>query len=367
MLAAAGRFGLTTHTALGALPPNTPPPHDAYLALSIVVPCFNEAESLATLHRRLTAVAEATVGAAYEIVLINDGSTDDTLAEMRRMAAGDSHMVCIDLARNHGHQLALTAGLDLCRGARILIIDADLQDPPELLPEMMRRMDAGADVVYGQRAERQGETVFKRLTAALFYRLLYSFSSIRIPVDSGDFRLLSRRVLHVLQQMPEQHRFIRGMVAWVGFRQEAVPYVRERRHAGTTKYTLRKMLSFAIDAITGFSTRPLHLSFYLSMLAMLGAVGLAAYALVQWSNGDTIAGWTSLMLVVCLFGGIQLFCLGIMGAYLGRTYLEAKRRPLFVIREILTQSGVSSGECAAPERSPADAAELAPPLGRNAT
>lgn len=317
--------------------------------LSIVVPCFNEAESLAALHRRLSRVAQQVVADAYEIVLVNDGSTDRTLAAMCALAAADPRVVCIDLARNHGHQLALTAGLQLCRGERILIIDADLQDPPELLGEMMRRMDDGADVVYGQRQERQGETAFKRLTAALFYRLLSSFSSIRIPVDTGDFRLVSRRVLKVLNEMPEQHRFIRGMVAWVGFRQEAVPYVREPRYAGETKYTLRKMLSFAIDAITGFSTRPLHLSFYLALIAMAGAGALTLYALVQWSRGDTIPGWTSLMLVVAAFSSIQLFCLGIMGAYLGRIYVEAKRRPLFVVREIITQNSLSSTACTAPD------------------
>ncbi|WP_201276125.1 glycosyltransferase family 2 protein [Methylotetracoccus oryzae] len=325
--------------------PSTRPTPAGSCRLSIVVPCFNEADSLAALHGRLTAVAQRTVGESYEIVLVNDGSTDRTLAAMRALATEDSHLVCIDLARNHGHQLALTAGLALCRGERILIIDADLQDPPELLEEMMNRMDQGADVVYGQRQERHGETWFKKITAALFYRILYSFSSIRIPVDTGDFRLMSRRVLSVLNDMPEQHRFIRGMVAWVGFRQEAVPYVREPRYAGSTKYTLGKMFSFAIDAITGFSTRPLHLSFYLALTAMAGAAALALYALVQWSKGDTIAGWTSLILVVSVFSSIQLFCLGIMGAYLGRTYLEAKRRPLFVIREVITQTGLSSGEC----------------------
>lgn len=326
--------------------PTTPAP----CRLSIVVPCFNEEESLTTLHRRLSSVAREAVADAYEIVLVNDGSTDRTLSEMRRLAATDPHLVCIDLARNHGHQLALTAGLNLCRGERILIIDADLQDPPELLHDMMQCMDEGADVVYGQRQERHGETAFKKLSAALFYRLLYSFSNIRIPVDTGDFRLISRRVLNVLNDMPEQHRFIRGMVAWVGFRQQAVPYVREPRFAGTTKYSFAKMLSFAIDAITGFSTRPLHLSFFLALMTMGGAALLAAYALVQWSRGETIAGWTSLILVVAVFGSIQLFCLGIMGAYLGRTYLETKRRPLFVIREVITQTGLRTGECAAPDR-----------------
>jgi dolichol-phosphate mannosyltransferase len=318
--------------------------------LSIVVPCFNEAESLGALTRRLTAAAQTSVGDAYEIVLVNDGSTDDTLTEMRAQAARDRHIVCLDLARNHGHQLALTAGLDLCRGERILIIDADLQDPPELLGEMMKQMDEGADVVYGQRSERHGETAFKKLSASLFYRLLYSFSEVRIPLDTGDFRLISRRVLNVLKQMPEQHRFIRGMVAWAGFKQVAVPYVRDARYAGQTKYSLPKMVSFAADALTGFSTRPLRLSFYLALMGMTIAALLAIYALAQWSLGDTIAGWTSLILVVVLFGSIQLLCLGIMGSYVGRTYLESKRRPLFVIREVITQAGLRQGECTPPAR-----------------
>jgi dolichol-phosphate mannosyltransferase len=311
----------------------------------VVIPCFNEEEGLTPLHERVTAATRSVANDSYEIVLINDGSTDRTLAGMRALAAADPHIVCVDLSRNHGHQLALTAGLSLCRGERILIIDADLQDPPELLGEMMRRMDEGADVVYGQRMERQGETAFKKLSALIFYRLLYKLSEVRIPVDTGDFRLMNRQVLEVLNGMPERHRFVRGMVAWAGFRQVAVPYVREPRFAGQTKYPLRKMVAFAADALTGFSTRPLHLSFYLALGAMAVAVGLAVYTLVQWYLGQTIVGWTSLMLVVVLFGSVQLFCLGIVGEYLGRTYVEAKRRPLFTIREVITQASVRSGAC----------------------
>ena len=313
-------------------------------ALSVVTPCYNEEEGLHELHRRISAAAKAAVGESYEIILVNDGSTDNTLTGMRTLAAADPHIVCIDLSRNHGHQLALTAGLSLCRGERILIIDADLQDPPELLPELMQRMDEGADVVYGQRLERQGETIFKKLSALIFYRLLYKLSEVRIPVDTGDFRLMNRQVLDVLNRMPERHRFVRGMVAWAGFRQAAVPYVREPRFAGETKYPLRKMLAFAADALTGFSIRPLHLSFYLALGAMGIAVLLAAYTLVQWSLGETIVGWTSLMLVVVLFGSVQLLCLGIMGEYLGRTYVETKRRPLFMIREVITHASLGQEE-----------------------
>jgi polyisoprenyl-phosphate glycosyltransferase len=318
----------------------------AELRLSIVIPCFNEEGGLSTLHRRVAAAARANVGDSYEIILVNDGSTDGTLARMRDLAATDPHLFCIDLSRNHGHQLALTAGLNLSRGQRILIIDADLQDPPELLTDMMKRMDEGADVVYGQRLERQGETRFKKLSALVFYRLLYRLSEVRIPVDTGDFRLMSRQILDVLNRMPERHRFVRGMVAWAGFRQVAIPYVREARFAGETKYPLRKMIAFAADALTGFSIRPLHLSFYLALGAMGIAALLALYTLIQWWLGATVVGWTSMMLVVVAFGSVQLLCLGILGEYLGRTYLETKRRPLFLIREIITQRGLSDAGCA---------------------
>lgn len=311
--------------------------------LSVVVPCFNEEDGLAVLHQRVSDAARANVGEDYEIVLVNDGSSDGTLARMRELAASDAHLVCIDLSRNHGHQLALSAGLNLARGERILIIDADLQDPPELLTPMMRLMDEGADVVYGQRQARHGETMFKKLSALVFYRLLYRLSEVRIPLDTGDFRLMSRQVLEVLNQMPERHRFVRGMVAWAGFRQVAIPYVRDPRYAGETKYPLRRMIAFAVDALTGFSTRPLHLSFYLALAAMGIAMLLAIYTLVQWALGATVVGWTSMMLVVVAFGSVQLFCLGIIGEYLGRTYLETKQRPLFMIREVITQRGLTHG------------------------
>jgi glycosyltransferase involved in cell wall biosynthesis len=224
------------------------------VALSIVVPCFNEEACLPQLHQRLGKAARASVGEDYELVLVNDGSRDSSWSEMRAMAANDPHLVAVNLSRNHGHQLALTAGLDLCRGDTILIIDADLQDPPELLPEMMRAMQSEqADVVYGVRNSRAGETAFKRATAHGFYRLLSRATDVHIPVDAGDFRLMSRRALDALLAMPEQARFIRGMVAWIGFRQVPFRYDRQERFAGETKYPLRKMMRFALDALTGFS------------------------------------------------------------------------------------------------------------------
>ena len=241
-------------------------------ALSIVVPCFNEEACLPELYRRLTASARTAAGDDYELVLINDGSSDRSWPVMQQIAESDSHVLGVNLSRNHGHQLALTAGLDLCRGKTILIIDADLQDPPELLPAMIETMrESGADVVYGVRRSRAGETAFKRATAHGFYRLLSRATEIDIPVDAGDFRLMSRRALEALLAMPEQSRFIRGMVAWIGFRQVPFAYDRDERFAGETKYPFRKMLRFAFDALTGFSSAPLKLASHAGLLLSLGS------------------------------------------------------------------------------------------------
>lgn len=308
------------------------------LRLSVVVPCYNEEGSLQHLYERLSAVCRGIVGTDYEIVLINDGSRDKTLPMMRQIVEQDGHVVAVNLSRNHGHQLALSAGLSICRGDRILIIDADLQDPPELLSKMMAALDAGADVAYGKRVSRAGETVFKKATAAAFYRLLASLTETRLPVDTGDFRLMSRRALNVLLSMPEQHRFIRGMVSWIGFLQVPVEYERSERFAGETKYTLGKMIRFALDAITGFSTIPLRLSTWAGM-AMGGlAFIFMLWTLVEWFAGATIRGWTSLMTIVLLLGSVQLLVLGIMGEYLGRLYMQSKARPLFVISDVIRRS-----------------------------
>lgn len=311
-------------------------------ALSVVIPCFNEQDSLAELHRRLTAVCRDTVGADYEIVLVNDGSRDGTWGAMQALAGNDPRLVLVDLSRNHGHQLALSAGLTVCRGERILIIDADLQDPPELLPAMMARMDEGVDVVYGQRRSRDGETAFKTLTARAFYRLLRALSDVDIPLDTGDFRLMSRRVCDVLNDMPESHRFIRGMVSWVGFRQEPILYERAARFAGTTKYTLRKMVNFAADAITGFSIRPVRLAIYASLVFGVLTLLAALWAVGGWLAGATIPGWASLMVAVLLIGSVQMLLLGIVGEYVARSFLELKRRPLFIIREVRRGSTVET-------------------------
>jgi dolichol-phosphate mannosyltransferase len=303
--------------------------------LSIVVPCFNEEACLTMLHERLTATARGAAGADYELVLINDGSRDRSWEIMRRLAATDPHLVAVNLSRNHGHQLALTAGLDLCRGDRILIIDADLQDPPELLPAMLKIMrESEADVVYGVRKSRRGETAFKRATAHGFYRLLSRATEVDIPLDAGDFRLVSRRALDALLAMPEQARFIRGMVAWIGFKQVAFPYDREERYAGETKYPLRKMVRFALDALTGFSSAPLKLASHAGLILSLGSLLLILYIAYAWLAGESIQGWTSLMLVVVVLGAMQMFVLALMGEYIGRLYNEAKRRPLYIVQEI---------------------------------
>ena len=304
-------------------------------ALSIVIPCYNEEACLAELHRRVGNAARVAVGDSYEIVLVNDGSRDASWAAMEDLARGDRRVVAINLSRNHGHQLALTAGLDLCSGERILIIDADLQDPPELLPAMMAEMDAqGADVVYAVRRARAGETAFKKTTAKLFYRLLSRMTDVEIPVDAGDFRLMSRRALDALLSLPEQARFIRGMVAWVGFRQVPIAYDRAERYSGMTKYPLAKMVSFALDAVTGFSTAPLRMASHVGLWLVLASVLLLLYIAFGWLSGGTVPGWTSLMFVVVVLGAVQMFVLGLIGEYLGRLYIESKRRPLYIVSDI---------------------------------
>ena len=304
-------------------------------ALSIVVPCYNEEACLDALHERLGAAAAGAVGSDYEIVLVNDGSRDGSWTVMQQIAARDSHVVAINLSRNYGHQLALTAGLDLCRGDQVLIIDADLQDPPELLGGMLALMRSEeADVVYGVRKSRLGETAFKRATAHGFYRLLSRATDVDIPLDAGDFRLMSRRALDALLAMPEQARFIRGMVAWIGFKQRPLAYDRAERFAGDTKYPLGKMIRFALDALTGFSSAPLKLASHAGLALAVGSILLIGYIGYGWAIGRSIPGWTSLMLVVVILGAVQMFVLALMGEYIGRLYNESKRRPLYIVQEI---------------------------------
>jgi dolichol-phosphate mannosyltransferase len=310
-------------------------------ALSVVVPCYDEEAVIPELYRRVSAVCRTLVGDSYELVLVNDGSRDETWAILQMLAHRDDRVVAVDLSRNHGHQLALSAGLSLARGERILVIDADLQDPPELLPDMMQLMDDGADVVYGQRVGRHGETWFKKLSARMFYRLLLRMTNVPIPQDTGDFRLMNRQVVDALLAMPEYQRFIRGMVAWIGFRQVPLQYHRDKRFAGETKYPFGKMLTFALDAITGFSTVPLRISIYMASF-FVGLAGLLIiYVLFSWLYLGVVAGWTSMFLGMLIFSSVQLFSLGIIGEYLGRVYMQAKQRPLFFIREIVTGQAAS--------------------------
>jgi dolichol-phosphate mannosyltransferase len=306
--------------------------------LSIVSPCFNEQSGLAEFCRRCVAVAQSVTGEAFEVVLVDDGSSDDTWKVIAALAEVTPQVLGVRMMRNHGHQLAATAGLAAARGQRVLLIDADLQDPPELLLMMMPIMDRGADVVYGQRRRRQGETWFKRASASLFYRLLSQLASVTIPRDTGDFRLMSRRVVDILLAMQERERFIRGMVSWIGGRQVALPYERDPRYAGETKYPLRKMIGFALDAITSFSTTPLRVSTVVGLATAAVAFLLLIFSVVRWIAGDTITGWSSIMCAVTAFSAIQLICIGIIGEYLGRLVQESKRRPMFMIESILQSS-----------------------------
>jgi glycosyltransferase involved in cell wall biosynthesis len=306
-------------------------------SLSIVAPCYNEEACLPEFHRRVTAAARVVAGENFEIVLVNDGSRDATWSVLRQLVEDDEHVLAINLSRNYGHQLALTAGLQACRGDRILIIDSDLQDPPELLGEMMSLMDLGNDVVYGMRRQREGETAFKRGSARLFYRLLRRLVEVDIPADTGDFRLITRRVLGELNRMPEQHRFIRGLISWIGFRQVPLVYDRDPRFAGETHYPLLKMLRFAVDAVTGFSVVPLRIASFLGAALGAGSLLLLFYTLGSWVTGHALSGWTSLATILLIIGSAQLMTLGMLGEYIGRLYMESKRRPLFVISDVHSQ------------------------------
>ena len=268
-----------------------------------------------------------------EIILVDDGSTDATWEKIKSARAEVPQIVGLKLSANRGHQVALTAGLEAAKGQRIFMLDADLQDPPEILPEMMLMMDAGYDVVFGRRAMRQGETRFKRATAYLFYRALNKLSDVPIPNDTGDFRLVSRRALDSVLEMPEQSRFVRGMFAWAGFRQIGLEYVRDARVAGVTKYPLRAMLRFATDALTGFSIKPLRLATRLAFLTLFVTLLMGVYVAASLVMFSTAPGWASMLLAVSFFSGIQLLTLGIMGEYVGRLYMEVKRRPLYFVED----------------------------------
>jgi len=312
------------------------------LPLSVVAPCYNEEAVLPQFVGRMVEACRAC-NVAFEIVLVNDGSRDSTWKQFMALAARFPEVVCVNLARNHGQQLALTAGLHVCRGERILIIDADLQDQPELLSDMMRVMDSGADVVYGQRRNRKGETLAKRFSSAMFYRLMERLTDVPIPRDTGDFRLMSRRALDVLLTMPERHRFVRGMVSWVGFQQVPLPYDRDARFAGVTNYRFWKLLRLTFDAITSFSIKPLTWASKLGFVSSVLSLGLLAYTLVSWAIGHSVTGWTSMMALLALLGSVQLFFIGVLGEYVGRMYDQTKGRPLFIIESIHRSAEATAG------------------------
>jgi polyisoprenyl-phosphate glycosyltransferase len=306
------------------------------MLLSCVVPCYNETQTIEELHRRLSTACRSTGDHDYEIIFINDGSEDGTWRLIERICETDQHVVGIDLARNHGHQLALTAGLETARGDIVFMLDADLQHPPEVLGEMLAVMDKEkSDVVYGRRRKKRDDiSLFKRYSATVFYRVLDYLSDTKIPRDAGDFRLVHRRVVDVLNQMPERHRFIRGMIAWLGFKQVPFDYDVAPRFAGETKYSLSKMAALAADAFTGFSIAPLRLASVIGALSGLIGILLLIYTLVAYAFLDTVHGWASILGAILLFGSIQMFFLGIVGEYLGRLFIQSKNRPLYVIRQI---------------------------------
>jgi len=302
--------------------------------VSLVVPCFNEEEVIEETHRRLVALAESESTYAFEFLFVDDGSRDNTPQLLHRIVAADPRAQALFFSRNFGHQLAVTAGIDEARGDAVVLLDADLQDPPEVVAEMLAKWRDGWQVVYGVRAEREGESHFKLLTAHLFYRVLNYLSDTPIPLDTGDFRLMDRRVVEVLRNMPERDRFVRGMVSWVGFRQLALPYRRVARFAGTSKYPLRKMIRFATNGILSFSMRPLKLAMDVGLLcAGLACAGIIWAFVMRLTSHNWVPGWTATIIAVLFLGGIQLVCTGILGEYIGRTYMQSKGRPLYIISE----------------------------------
>jgi polyisoprenyl-phosphate glycosyltransferase len=303
--------------------------------LSVVAPVYNEEAILHELYRRLVAVLDGA-GLDWELVLVNDGSRDRSPEIMRELHAADSRVKVVDFARNFGHQVAITAGADYAQGEAVVIIDADLQDPPETILDLLAKWREGYEVVYAVRAERKGETWFKEFTAKAFYRIIYKITDISIPMDTGDFRLMDRKVVEALRTMREKHRFMRGMSVWVGFKQVGVEYVRAERYAGETKYPLKKMLKFALDGITSFSYFPLQVATYVGFIAAaLAILGIILTVILRLTGSHAFYGQATTLVAVLFLGGVQLISLGIIGEYLGRIYDEVKGRPLYIVREAL--------------------------------
>jgi glycosyltransferase involved in cell wall biosynthesis len=306
------------------------------MLLSIIVPCYNEADVLNATRDRLSKVLSELSGLDHELIFVNDGSHDQTQQILTELQLQDPHVRVLRLSRNFGHQIAVTAGLEQAAGDAVVVIDADLQDPPEVIPQMVKLWRDGNDVVYGIRIEREGESKFKLWTAKVFYRLINRLSDTKMPLDAGDFRLLDRKVVEVVKMMPERARFLRGMVSWAGFQQVSIPYDRAARHAGDSKYPLTKMIHFAMDGIISFSLVPLKLAIWTGFLAIWIAVaGIIVAILDRLLEKDLTRGWASLFVAVLFMGGVQLVSLGIIGEYLGRIYTEVKHRPLYVVQERL--------------------------------
>ncbi len=303
------------------------------VTISIVAPVFNEVEILPELHRRVSEVMES-LGETWELVLVDDGSQDGSTGVIRELAKEDKHLRPVIFARNFGHQIAITAGLDYARGQAVVIMDADLQDPPEVIPELVREWRQGFEVVHAVRSYREGESFFKKVTAALFYRVINRITDVDIPLDAGDFRLLDRKAVNVINCMRERHRFPRGMAAWIGFRQTSVPYRRAARLAGETKYPFNKMLRLALNAVTSFSYFPLQIATYLGFAcAGISAVAIPVVIILRLAGSQAFRGQATTLIAVLFLGGVQLISLGILGEYVGRLYDEVKGRPLYIVRE----------------------------------
>ncbi|MFQ5466266.1 MAG: glycosyltransferase family 2 protein [Thermodesulfobacteriota bacterium] len=318
--------------------------------LSIVVPVYNESDGINAFYDRAKAVVDSLDGLDYELVFVDDGSRDDSYERLRAIAGSDPKVRVIKFSRNFGHQTAITAGVDMAGGDAVVVIDADLQDPPEVIRDFVAKWREGYDVVYGVREKRDGESRMKLLTAAAFYRILKMIIKIDIPVDVGDFRLMSRRMVDSLKQLRERDRFVRGLVSWVGYRQIGVEYRRDARYAGETKYPYRKMMKFALDGITSFSSVPLKAATWLGYAASLVAFLYTVSVFIQWAAGITVQGWATIMVGVLFIGGVQLICLGIMGEYVGRIFNEMKQRPMYIIEEEFGGADCEPGERAAPGR-----------------
>lgn len=305
-----------------------------YIKYSVVIPLYNEEEVFAECYKQVKIVMDQADD-NYEIIFVNDGSRDKTPNMVREVCKNDSNIKFIDFSRNFGHQTAITAGMDLSSGQAIVVIDADLQDPPEVILKMIEKWKEGYDVVYGKRAKREGETFFKKFTSKMFYRILNSLTNVDIPLDTGDFRLIDRKVCDALSSLPERNRFVRGLVSWVGFKQTGVEFTRHERFAGETKYPLKKMLQLAFDGITSFSNKPLRFATWTGTMVSVGSFLYLIYVLLQKiiTPEKLIPGWTSLMALVLIFNGFILIFLGVLGEYIGRIYDESKARPQYIIKD----------------------------------